>query len=254
MTESNGPSAGKPAKNSMAPRLLLLGVVGLALAAVIHFDMDDYLTFESLRDHRQALMDWYEQNSLLAVVGFFFGYAAVVALSVPGAVWLTLAGGFLFGTVLATFVVVLAATVGALGIFLIARYALADFFHHKMGKAGQRMERGFRENALSYLLVLRLVPVFPFWLVNLVPAFLGVAAKTFVIGTFLGIIPATAVFSSIGSGLGEIFDAGEMPDLDIIFQPTILGPLIGLALLALLPVAFKKFKSSKGQQGPNRVN
>lgn len=253
MTESNDPSAGKPRKNSMLARLLLLGMVGLALAAVFLFDLDDYLTFESVRDHRQALMDWYARNSLLAVIGFFLAYAAVVALSVPGAVWLTLAGGFLFGTVLATLVVVLAATVGALGIFLIARYALADFFHDKMGKAGQRMEKGFRENALSYLLVLRLVPVFPFWLVNLVPAFLGVAAKTFVIGTFLGIIPATAVFSSIGSGLGEILDAGEMPDLDIIFQPAILGPLMGLALLALLPVAFKRFKSSKGQQGPNRV-
>ncbi len=254
MTEPNGPNAGNSAKNSMAPRLLLLGAAGLALAAIIILDMDDYLTFESLRDHRQALMDWYERNRLLTVIGFFFGYAVVVALSVPGAVWLSLAAGFLFGTVLATFVVVLAATLGALGIFLIARYALADFFHNKMGKAGQRMEKGFRENALSYLLVLRLVPVFPFWLVNLVPAFLGVKARTFIIGTFLGIIPATAVFCGVGSGLGKILDAGEMPDLDIIFQPTILGPLLGLALLALLPVAYKRFKSSKDQQGPNRVN
>ena len=118
-----------------------------------------------------------------------------------------------------------------------------------MGEAGKKMEKGFQDNALSYLLVLRLSPLFPFWLVNLGPARLGVPVRTFVIGTFFGIIPGAAVFCSIGSGLGAIIDAGEIPDLGIIFQPEIFVPLLGLAVLALLPVVYKRFKLSKGRAG-----
>ena len=249
MTEFDGPNTGKTEKKTVLPRLLVVALVAAAIAAVFIFDMDNYLSFETVREHRDALMKWYAGNTVLAVVVFIVGYALAVALSVPGAIWLTLAGGFLFGAVKATFIVVVAATLGALGIFLIARYVLADFFLEKMGNTGRRMEEGFKENALSYLLVLRLVPLFPFWLVNLVPAFLGVPAGTFVIGTFLGIIPATAIFCGVGSGLGAVIDAGETPDLNIIFQPQIFGPLLGLAALALLPVAYKRLKSSKGQTG-----
>ena len=118
-----------------------------------------------------------------------------------------------------------------------------------MGDTGQKMEKGFQDNALSYLLVLRLIPIFPFWLVNLVPALLGVPVRTFVIGTFFGIIPGTAVFCSIGSGLGAIIDKGDMPDLNIIFQPQIFGPLLGLGALALLPVAYKRLKASRSKTG-----
>ncbi|MCH7936797.1 MAG: TVP38/TMEM64 family protein [Proteobacteria bacterium] len=221
----------------------------LAVGAVFVFGLDDFLSFEMIKTHRQTAMDWYEQNRILAVLVFIFGYALAVALSVPGAVWLSLAGGFLFGAIPATVFVVLAATLGALGIFLIARYVLFDFCHEKMGKTGEKMEKGFQDNALSYLLVLRLIPIFPFWLVNLVPALLGVPARTFVIGTFFGIIPGTAVFCSIGSGLGAIIDKGDMPDPDIIFQPQIFGPLLGLGALALLPVAYKRLKASRGQAG-----
>jgi uncharacterized membrane protein YdjX (TVP38/TMEM64 family) len=110
------------------------------------------------------------------------------------------------------------------------------------------MEAGFRENALSYLLVLRLIPLFPFWLVNLVPAFLGVSTFTYVIGTFFGIIPGTFVFASVGNGLGAVLDAGEDPDAAaIIFQPAVLGPLVALAVLSLLPVAYKKYQARKKQ-------
>ena len=257
MTETDGRTVGRPdgqpdgraAKKSSLLRFLPLGVVVVAVVAVFMFGMDDFLSFEMVKANRQAALDWYGQNRILAIFYFVFGYALVVALSVPGAMWLSLAGGFLFGTVLATLYVVLAATLGAVGIFLIARYALADFFHEKMGAAGRRMEKGFRENALSYLLVLRLVPLFPFWLVNLMPALLGVPARTFVTGTFLGIIPGTAVFCSIGNGLGLVIDKGEMPKLDIIFEPHIFGPLLGLSALALVPVAYKRIKASKAKAG-----
>jgi uncharacterized membrane protein YdjX (TVP38/TMEM64 family) len=247
MTE---PQPAPTGKKPTVLRLLPLLVVAAAIALVFAFDLDKYLSFEMLKSQRKTVLDWYGQNPVLAVIGFMAVYAAVVALSLPGAVWLTLAGGFLFGTVAATFYVVTAATVGALGIFLIARYALADFFRAKTGEAGRRMEDGFRENALSYLLFLRLVPLFPFWLVNLVPALLGVPTRTFAIGTFFGIIPGSAVFCSVGNGLGAIFDAGgKLDPVNIIRQPEVLGPLLALAALSLVPIVYRKLKARKGAAG-----
>jgi uncharacterized membrane protein YdjX (TVP38/TMEM64 family) len=114
------------------------------------------------------------------------------------------------------------------------------------------MEQGFRDNALSYLLFLRLIPLFPFWLVNLVPAFLGVPLWTYVIGTFFGIMPGSIVYTSVGNGLGAVFDQGRTPDLSIIFKPEILLPIIGLAVLSLVPVAYKaiKGKAITGKASP----
>ncbi|MFQ5764418.1 MAG: TVP38/TMEM64 family protein, partial [Rhodospirillales bacterium] len=126
-------TANDAGKHRASPPLRALLVVAFvaAVAAVFAFDLDDYLTFEMLKSHRQGILEWYADNRVLAVVAFIAGYALTVALSVPGAVWLTLAGGFVFGTVAGTVVVVVAATLGALGLFLIARYVLADFFHEK---------------------------------------------------------------------------------------------------------------------------
>ena len=137
------------------------------------------------------------------------------------------------------------ATIGATALFLAARYAFADLLRAKAGPAIRKMEDGFREDAFNYLLVLRLVPIFPFWLVNLVPAFLGVSLKVYVIATFIGIIPGGFVYALVGNGLGAIFDRGEVPDLLIIFQPQILAPILGLAVLAVIPVIYKKMKQRK---------
>jgi uncharacterized membrane protein YdjX (TVP38/TMEM64 family) len=130
-------------------------------------------------------------------------------------------------------------------VFLIARTALGDALRAKAGPWMRRMEAGFRENAFSYLLVLRLIPLFPFWLVNLVPAFLGVPLGAYVLATFLGIIPGSLVYASVGNGLGVVFDRGGAPDLGIIFRPAILGPIVGLAALALLPVIYRKYKGRR---------
>ena len=230
------------------PSLSRLWPVAIIVAGVAIFfglGWNQYLTFDALSEHRQVLLQWTSENRFLAITLFIIGYAVVVAFSLPGATWITVGGGFVFGTVLAITFVVFAATLGAVAVFLIARYALADFFRAKMGGAGERMEVGFRENALSYLLFLRLVPVFPFWFVNLAPAFLGVSLRTYAIGTFVGIIPGSAVFCSVGNGLGAVLDAGGAPDLGIIFQPKILGPIIALAILALVPIVYKWIKSSK---------
>lgn len=238
-TSSSAPSSGF-SFSKILPLLVLAGVI----AAFFGFGLNQYLSFEALRDNREQLIQWSQSNQMTAIGSFVVIYAVVVALSLPGATWMTLAGGFVFGTVQGTLYVVSAATIGAVLIFILARYSLADFFKSKAGKSVEKMEAGFKSNALSYLLFLRLVPLFPFWLVNLVPAFLGVPLRTFVIGTFFGIIPGTAVFCSVGNGLGAVFDAGGVPDLKIIFQPDILGPILGLAILSLVPIVYKRFKGN----------
>ena len=192
---------------------------------------------------RGELVEWTAQNQLLAVVGFMVIYAVVVGLSLPGGMPLTLVGGFLFGGLAAGAYVVIAATVGAIAIFLAARYAFADLCHARAGSSMAKMEEGFRNNAFSYLMFLRLVPVFPFWLVNLVPALLDVRLTTYTVATFFGIIPGTFVFSYVGAGMGSVLDQGGQPDpMDVLMQPDVLLPVLGLAVLSLVPVVIKKLK------------
>ncbi|MGH6899615.1 MAG: TVP38/TMEM64 family protein [Geminicoccaceae bacterium] len=226
-------------------RFLPLAILLLAIVAAFAFGLDDYLSFEPLKQNRARLLDFVDRHALLAPLLFMAIYAAVIALSIPGGAVLTVAGGFLFGVVLATLYVVVAATVGASLVFLAAKTALGDSLRQKAGPWLRRMEDGFRKNALNYLLFLRLIPIFPFWLVNLVPAFLGVAFPTYVVATFLGIIPGTLVYASVGNGLGAVFEAGRSPDLGIICKPAIILPLIGLAVLAILPVAYKKIRGGQ---------
>jgi len=219
-------------------------IIAVGFIAFFASGLNDYASFGALKQYRQELAEWTQNNRLIAVSAYFATYFLAAALSVPGAVWLSLAGGFLFGTVEATVYVVSSATLGAVVIFLAARYALGDYLRAKAGPAMRKMEAGFRENALSYLLVLRLIPIFPFWLVNLVPAFLGVPLRTYVIATFFGIMPGAFVYCSVGNGLGAIIDAGREPDLGLVFEPQILVPIIGLAVLSLIPVVYKRYKKS----------
>ena len=231
----------------MAPlkRLLPLGLLLLAILAAFGLGLDDYISFEQLERNRAQLLALVDRHPVLAPLAFMLVYAAVIALSVPGGAILTVAGGFLFGVGAGTCYVVIAATAGATVVFLIAKTALGDSLRQKAGPAMRRMEAGFRDNALNYLLFLRLVPLFPFWLVNLVPAFLGVPLRTYVVATCIGIIPGSLVYASVGNGLGAVFEAGGTPDLGIIFRPQIMLPIVGLAILAILPVAYKKFKAGQ---------
>lgn len=220
----------------LLPPALLLAALGLVLASGAH----EALSLETLRRHRHLLLELVAERPLLAAGAYLLLYVAATALSVPGAVVLTLAGGFLFGTALATLLVVVGATAGAVLLFLIARSALGEPLRARAGPWLERMAAGFRKNAFSYLLVLRLVPLFPFWLVNLVPAFLGVPLATFALATAIGIVPGSLVFASVGAGLGAVLERGEEPDLDLILEPRVLLPLLGLAALALLPVLAKR--------------
>ena len=223
-------------------RLIPLAVIVLGIVSFFALGGHEYLSFDALAEHRGTLLDWYAANAVLAALGFWVLYALAVAFSLPGAVWLTLIGGFVFGTWFSMVLVVSSATVGAVLIFLAARYALADYLHTKAGAMVHKMEDGFRENAFSYLLVLRLVPIFPFWLVNLVPALLSMRLGSYAVATFIGIIPGGLVYTSVGAGLGEVFARGETPDLGLIFEPYILGPILGLCALAVLPILLKRFK------------
>jgi uncharacterized membrane protein YdjX (TVP38/TMEM64 family) len=225
----------------MTRRLIPLAVIVLGLGLFLALGLQRYLSFDALKDNREYLLALVDQNLWSCLVGFALIYILVVALSAPGGGALTLAGGFLFGTWLGGAVTVMAATIGAGILFLAARSAFGDFLRQRAGPSMAKFEDGFRRDAFSYLLVLRLVPLFPFFLVNLAPALFGVPFRIFMITTFFGIMPGTFVFASVGNGLGAVFDAGQVPDLRIILKPEILGPLLGLALLSLIPVFYRRF-------------
>ncbi|MBU8537254.1 TVP38/TMEM64 family protein [Falsiroseomonas tokyonensis] len=204
------------------------------------------LSLDTLARHRAALAALVAEHAVLAAGGFVLAYAAAVALSIPGAVILTLTGGFLFGAVAGTALTVLGATLGATLVFLLARRIFGADALERLGPAASRLAEGIRRNAASYLLVLRLVPLFPFFLVNLVPAFAGVRLPVFVLTTFVGIIPATAVFSLAGAGLGEVLEAGGRFDVRSVLTPQILGALLGLAALSLAAIPLKARFTTKG--------
>lgn len=235
--------AGAPAKRGLAWRLLPVVVLALAAAAFFATGLHRYLTFEALRAHRVELLAWVDAHASLAALVFIAVYAAGIVLLPPSGTLMTVTGGFVFGAAAGTGLVVIGATAGATALFLVARFALGDWLRGRAGAGIQRMRAGFRENELSYMLVLRLVPLFPFWLVNLAPAFLGVRLRTFVIGTVFGIIPGTAVFAVFGAGLGGILDANQDLSLAGVLTPEIVGALVGLALLALAPVVYKKIRA-----------
>jgi uncharacterized membrane protein YdjX (TVP38/TMEM64 family) len=227
-----------PSPGHLIPVLILIA----GLVAYFGFGFHKFVSLEALREHHDLLTDWVDGYGVTAGLCFASIYAAAVAFSIPGATLMTITAGLLFGPFLATMYVVLGATIGATVLFLAARYAFSDFLRAKAGGAMGKMADGFNENPMSYMLVLRLVPLFPFWLVNLVPAFLGVTLTTFVISTFFGIMPGTFVYALLGDGAGAVLHAGQDLDLMIIFKPRFLAPLIGLGVLAAIPVAYRKLK------------
>lgn len=242
-------SSATPVRAISFRRVLPLVILVAGLFLFFVFDLERFVSLEALNQNRATLKTLVAENGVLAVIGFGLIYAVVVAFSLPGGAIMTLTAGFLFGTIGGGLIAMVGATLGATGLFLIARTALGDVLRATAGPFLVRMEEGFRENALSYLLVLRLIPLFPFWLVNLVPAFLGVSTKHYVIGTFFGIIPGTFVFASVGNGLDVLLDAGKAPDFGVIFQPEIFCPLVALALLSLLPVLYERHHAKKSLSG-----
>lgn len=226
-------------------RLLPLGVIAVALGLFFALGGPDYVSIESLRENRETLSALVAENFALVFLGFIALYALLVGISFPGASFLSIFGGFLFGTVVGGFGIVVGATLGATAIFLAARYALGDALSKKAGPYMQKFEAGLKENELSYLFILRLIPAFPFFIVNIVPALFDVKLRNYVLTTFFGIIPGSFVYASVGAGVGAIFDAGGEVQLSgLMTQPKVIGPILGLIALSLLPVLYKKFKGA----------
>jgi uncharacterized membrane protein YdjX (TVP38/TMEM64 family) len=225
-------------------RLIPLGLLFLAAAVFVLSGGRQYLTFAALAEHRELLCALAARNAVVTALGFILVYTGLTALSVPAAMLMTLASGFLFGPWLGTVYALLGATAGASAVFLAARAGLAGLAE-QAGPSVQRLQAGFREDALSYLLCLRLVPIFPFWLVNLIAGASGMSLPSYVVATFFGMIPGALVYASLGNGVGDLIAAGQRPDHYIIFRPAILLPLLGLAVLALLPVAYKRWNARR---------
>lgn len=227
----------------------LAPIAALAGAALVFFalDLDRYVSLEVLRENRAFLTDYVAGHYLLSALAFVLIYALATGLSVPGAAVLTLSGGFLFGTLLGTVYAVIGATLGATAVFLAARSAFGDLLRRRAGRAVEAMREGFRRDAFNYLLFLRLVPAFPFFLVNLVPAFLGVPTRTYVLATVVGIVPGGFVFASVGSGLGSIFDgSGAIGIADVLTTQVVLA-LAGLGALALLPILLRRWRERRSK-------
>ena len=234
MDADTTPSAPRPwAKIAIAAVFVAGFVAFLALGG------QRWLTLDAIKANRDALLAFADAHFAAAIAIALVVYVAATALSFPGATVLTLAVGFIFGRWIGTALVVVAATVGATLVFLAARYLFADAARHRLGAIGERINAGFTENAFSYLLFLRLVPAFPFFLVNLAPAFTAIPVRTYVLATLIGIVPGTFVYVNLGQALGRIESLDGLVSKETLLAFALLG------VFALLPVAWKKLRSRR---------
>jgi len=240
-TARSGNGPGRPAWRRWLPLALL--VLGLAL--FLGLRLDQYISFAALKQHRALLMDLVDRHTALTALGFSLIYVVSVAFSLPIATVLTISAGFLFGQWLGTALVVVGATTGATAVFLAARSAFGDALRRRAGPWLAKMQEGFRANAFTYLIILRLIPLFPFVVVNLVPAALGMSLRHYVLATLLGIVPGSFVFTSVGAGLGSVFDSGAEFTAKGVLTPQIIVALVGLACLAVLPLVYKKARERR---------
>lgn len=224
------------------PMLILLALV----AAVFALGLDRYATLEALRAHRELLIGFVDGSVVLAALAYVALYIAMTALSLPWASLLTIAGAFLFGTALAAGLTVFGATIGSIIVYWVAGSAFGGPLHERARRLLppgrlERIEAGFRDNALAYMLALRLAPIFPFVAVNLVSAFLAVPLRPFIIGTAIGIIPGTVVYALFGAGLGDVI-ARPDGDLSTALPPSLVAAFFGMALLAIIPVVLRRVR------------
>ncbi len=217
-------------------KLVVLMLFVLAVVLFFYFDLGHFLTLAELKAHREALLAYTEAHYGFAVALFILIYCLQTAFSLPGATVLTLGGGFVFGVLLGTLYVNIGATTGATLAFLASRYLFRDLVESKFGEKIQPIQEGFAKNAFHYLLTLRLIPLFPFFLVNLVSGLTRIRITTYVSTTAVGIIPGSFVYCNAGRQLGSI------NSLEEIASPRVIGAFTLLGLFALLPVLYKRFK------------
>lgn len=224
-----------------APLVLLILVVIAAFASGV----TRYLNLEALQANEAALRGYIEANLLLALVTFVAIYALATAVSLPGATILTLAGGYLFGTWVGGSATVVGATIGAVLVFYAVRTSLGEALRAKAEASGGMLKTvidGVGQGAFGYILTLRLIPLAPFWLVNVAAALAHAPLRAYALATLIGIIPATFIYSGIGAGIGSLVARGETPDLGVIFEPKVLLPLVALGLLSLGTTLYQRRK------------
>ena len=225
--------------SNLGVKVIILSLLAAGIGAFFYFDLSEYFSLTALKANRAELLAYTNAHYAVAAALFIAVYFTQTALSLPGGTIMTLAGGFLFGSVLGTVLVNIGATLGATCAFLAARYVLRDWVEKKFGARVESIQAGFAENAFNYLLTLRLIPLFPFFLVNLVSGLTRINLIPYIVATSIGIIPGTFVFAFAGKQLGAINSPGE------IASPPVLLAFTFLALLALIPIAYRKFKARK---------
>ena len=251
MSASN-PSAQSRGRASFAKRalpfLLLTGLAVFFLSGAHRF-----LSFTQLAEHYTTLKAYVETAPLLSFLAFAAAYIITVALSLPIASVLTLAGGALLGWGAAA-VIICSATIGASIVFIAARTVLNEFLAQRTSGFMARLEAGFQKNAFSYLLALRLIPAAPFWVVNIVPALLGMRLNHYIAATFIGIAPGTVIYVWVARSFDLLLSRGQTPDLSVLREPAVIAPLFALGFLSLLPALWQRLKSRTHPPSDAEVN
>jgi uncharacterized membrane protein YdjX (TVP38/TMEM64 family) len=226
-------------------RLIAPIVLVVLIGAVWASGVTDRLSWASVAAYQATLNAWVAARPVLAAGIFIVIYTLSVALSLPQAALLTMTGGLLFGALAGAALAIIGATAGAIFLFLIARSAFAEPMAKRGGAALTKLRAELRQNGFSYLLALRLIPLVPFWLVNLAAPLCGMKLSQFALATLIGIMPTTFVLASVGAGLGQVLSRGETPTVGLLFSWRVLGPLLALAVLSLLPVLWRKCRRGK---------
>lgn len=241
MDHANATPRARVARHLPLAVIVCVAVVGAVM-------LGDMVSFDTLSAHREALMDFRDTHFAALALGFVAVYFIIVAFSLPGGAVASVTGGFLFGLTLGALLNVTAASLGAIVIFAAARMGLGRMLSARIEASDgtlKRMKQGLHEHEISVLLLMRLVPVVPFFVANIVPALVGVRPANYVWTTVLGIVPGTLVYTWVGVGLGGVFDRGGDPDLSLLWEPQVIEPILGLCVLAALPIAVRMLRGRR---------
>jgi uncharacterized membrane protein YdjX (TVP38/TMEM64 family) len=240
-----------PSKRLGWLRLWPIGLIAAGIGAAWAFGLFDYLSLDTLRDQQATLRALVEDHFVLALAGFVAVYALATFFMIPGALWITIAGGFLFGLGIGSAATILGATLGATALFLAARTSFGGYLRKIAGGQVEKVQGEFEKSPLAYLFAMRFFPGVPFPVANILPALLGAKLRDFLISTVFGIIPGVLAYSWVGAGLGATFARGEDPDLASVFR-NLLPAALALVAVSLLPVLWKKF-AARGVVTPPKV-
>ncbi len=223
-------------------KIIIFLLLIIAVFSLIFFS--EWISFESLKENRAKIAEFRDKNFTLSIISFWIFYVTLVVFSLPGAAVASVSGGYLFGLGGGLIINITAASTGATLLFLLVRYGVKSFNYNKSNTFNSnfvfRIKNALTINQVSIMLILRLVPVVPFFLANILPALVGVRLFNFIWTTIIGIIPGGIVFTWIGVGVGEVFDRNEYPNLELLYSPVILGPILGLVALLMLPMIMRR--------------